>query len=112
MVQRDQWDTSWGPKKLIFLIREIDDAAMAARAPMESCQFHGAIAYAACAAASIGRYIWQLSQPDISLAHDLPKISIQSSLESPKNRRMRRRRLPDPRPISEGVREPIYIRKK
>ena len=38
MVQRDQWDTSWGPKKLIFLIREIDDAAMAA-ASLESCQF-------------------------------------------------------------------------
>jgi len=38
MVQRDQWDTSWGPKKLIFLIREIDDAAMAG-ASVESCQF-------------------------------------------------------------------------
>ena len=38
MVQREQWDTSWGPKKLIFLIREIDDAAMAA-APAESCRF-------------------------------------------------------------------------
>ena len=36
-----------------------------------------------------------------ALDHDLPKISIQSSLESPKYRRMRRRRLPmstnDPR---------------
>ena len=37
MVQRDQWDTYWGPKKIIFLIREIDDAAMAG-APVESCQ--------------------------------------------------------------------------
>ena len=37
---------------------------------------------------------------------------IQSSLESPKHRRMRPRRLPDPRPVPEGVREPIYIRKK
>ena len=46
-----------------------------------------------------------------SLGHDLPKFSIQSSLESPKHRRMRRRRLPHPRPIPEGVREPIYIRK-
>ena len=26
MVQRDQWDTYWGPKKIIFLIRDIDDA--------------------------------------------------------------------------------------
>ena len=38
MVHREQWDTSWGPKKLIFLIREIDDAAMTA-APAESCRF-------------------------------------------------------------------------
>ena len=38
MVQREQWDTSWGAKKLIFLIRDIDDAAMAA-APVEICQF-------------------------------------------------------------------------
>ena len=38
MVQRDKWDTSWGAKKLIFLIRDIDDAAMAG-ASVESCQF-------------------------------------------------------------------------
>ena len=47
-----------------------------------------------------------------ALDHDLPKIWIQSSLESPKRWRMRPRRLPDPRPIPEAVREPIYIRKK
>ena len=46
------------------------------------------------------------------LYHDPPKFSIQSSLGSSKYGRMRRRRLPDPRPIPEGVREPIYIRKK
>ena len=38
MVQRDQWDTSWRPRKLIFLIREIDDAAMAG-ASVDSCRF-------------------------------------------------------------------------
>ena len=38
MVQREQWDTYWGPKKLIFLIRDIDDAAMAG-ASVESCRF-------------------------------------------------------------------------
>ena len=48
----------------------------------------------------------------IALDHDLPKISIQSSLGSTKNRRMRSRGPPDPRPIPEGVREPIYIHKK
>ena len=29
MVQRDQWDTYGGAKKLIFLIREIDDGTIA-----------------------------------------------------------------------------------
>ena len=48
----------------------------------------------------------------IALDHDLPKISIQSSLGSSKYRRMRRGRLPDPRPIPEGVQEPIWIHKK
>ena len=38
MVQRDQWDTYWGPTKIIFLIRDIDDAAMAG-ASVEFCQF-------------------------------------------------------------------------
>ena len=37
---------------------------------------------------------------------------IQSSLGSTKHRCMRPRRLPDPRPVPEGVREPTYIRKK
>ena len=66
----------------------------------------------AYAAAARVRYISQGPLRYTSIDHDLPKISIQSSLESPKNRRLRRRRLPDPRPISEGVREPIYMRKK
>ena len=38
MVQRHRWDTYRGPKKVIFLIRDIDAPAMAA-APVESCQF-------------------------------------------------------------------------
>ena len=38
MVQRYQWDTSWGAKKFNFLIRDIDDAAMAG-ASVESCRF-------------------------------------------------------------------------
>ena len=38
MVRRDQWDTYWGPKNVIFLIRGADDATMTA-APGESCQF-------------------------------------------------------------------------
>ena len=46
------------------------------------------------------------------LHHDPPKFWIQSSLGSPENRRMRRRRLPDFGPIPDGVREPTCIRKK
>ena len=38
MVQRDQYDGSWGAKKIFFLIRDIDDATMAG-ASVESCQF-------------------------------------------------------------------------
>ena len=37
LVQRDRWDTYWGPKIIIFFIRDIDDTAMAA-VPAESCQ--------------------------------------------------------------------------
>ena len=51
-------------------------------------------------------------QPEIGLEHKSDNFSIQSSLGSSKNRRLRRRRLPDPRPIPEGVRESICIRKK
>ena len=38
LVQRDQWDTYWGAKKIFFLIRDIDDAAMAG-ASVESCRW-------------------------------------------------------------------------
>ena len=38
LVQRDRYDTYWGAKKIIFLIRDIDGPAMAA-ASMESCRF-------------------------------------------------------------------------
>ena len=69
----------------------------------------------------LGRKAWALPSVhthkqgplrSIALDRDLPKISIQSSLESTKLSRMRHRRLPDPRPIPEDVLEPIYIRKK
>ena len=125
MVQRNQWDTYWRAKKLIFLMREIDDATRAA-ASVESCRFvvmrslggrsglylTWTIAYGAYAAASSIGYISQGTLRYTSIGHDPPKFSIQSSLESPKHCRMRRKRLPDPRLIPEGVREPTCIRKK
>ena len=51
-------------------------------------------------------------QPDIGLEHKSDNFSIQCSLGSPKNRRMRSRGSPDLRPIPERVRESIYVRKK
>ena len=126
MVQRDQWDTSWGAKKLIFLIRAIDDATMAA-APVESCQSPPK----RCPWGRLGQVLYTCNrlhrmrgrfhrwihistgpQQCADNYHDPPKFSIKSSLESPKHCRMRRKRLPDLRPIPEGVREPIYIHKK
>ena len=117
-----------GGRKLIFLIREIDDAAMTA-ASMETCQFVvpevswgrlGSILVACNRLRRLRRRFQCKIHIPRSFAlprywltgHDLPKISIQSSLESPKRSRMRRWRLPDPRPIPEGVHEPICIHKK
>ena len=126
MVQRDRYDTYWGAKKIIFFIREIDDAAMAA-ASMESCRFvvlrspWGRFLVVSGRVQSPTPRARPLPASDTSaqdasqarcLHHKMPSFSIQSSLESPKCWRMRRRRLPDPRPIPEGVWEPIYIRKK
>ena len=51
-------------------------------------------------------------QLDIGLEHKSDNFSIQCSLGSPKNRRMRSRGSPDLRPIPERVRESIYVRKK
>ena len=126
MVQRDQWDMYWGPKKLIFLIRDIDDATMAA-APAESCRFVvlrsprgrlGSFAYMCNRLRRMrGRFhrwihISTGPQPDLGEEHKSGKFCFQSSLKGSKRGRMRRRRLPDLGPIPEGVREPIYIRKQ
>ena len=119
-------DTYWGPKKLIFLSRDIDDATMTA-APVEFCQFvvlrspRGRLGSVLDMGSRLRRmrgrfhrWIHVSTGPlrSTALDHDLPKISIQSPLGSSKYGRMRRRRLLDPRPIPEGVREPICIRKK
>ena len=126
MVQRDQRDTYWGPKKLIFLIREIDDAAMAG-ASVESCQSlperspRGLLGSVLDVGSRLHRtrgrfHRWiHMStgpQPDIGPEHKSLKFWIQSSLGSPKHWRMRSRQLPDLRPIPEDVQGPICIRKK
>ena len=126
MVQREQWDTYWGPKKLIFLIREIDDAAMAG-ASVESCRFVvlRSPGVRLGTVLDVGNRLRRMRgrfdrwihistgpQPDIGLEHKSDNFSIQSSLGSPENRRMRSRGSPDLRPVPEGVREPTCIRKK
>ena len=130
-----------GAKKLIFLIRDIDDAAMAG-ASVESCRFvvlrspRGRLGseldvgsrlrrmrgrFDPCIHISKVLFFFGVldltfeNNPPLryaSIGHDLPKFWIQSSLESTKHRRMRCRRLPDPRPIPERAPKPICIRKK
>ena len=126
MVQRDQWGAYWGLKGNLLSRGRRRHWSMAA-APVESCQFValrspwgrvGSVLYTCNRLRrKRGRFdrwihISTGPQPDIGLEHKSDNFSIQSSLGSPKHRRMRRRRLTDPRPIPEGVREPIYIRKK
>ena len=118
LVQRDQWDTYWRAKKVIFLIRDIDDATMAG-ASVETCRFVvlrsplgrlGSIVDVRNRLRRMrGRFHRQIpmrtgAQLPRGLHHDPPMISIQSSLESPKHRCMRRRRLPDLRSIPEASR--------
>ena len=57
-------------------------------------------------------HIKQSAQPASRLEPKSSMFWIQSSLESPEHGRMRYRRLADPRPIPEGLREPICIPKK
>ena len=99
MVHREQWDTSWGPKKLIFLIREIDDATMAG-ASVESCQFvvlrspRGRLGSELDMGSRLRRmrgrsHRWMQiktgPQQCADSYHDPPKFWIQSSLESTKH---------------------------
>ena len=112
--------------RMALLIRDIDGPAMTA-ASVESCQFVvlrspwgrlGSVFFlVACNRLRRMRRRFPVEhfRPILSARRPEPKsprFGIQSSLESPKHRRMRRRRLPDPRPIPEGVQEPICIRKK
>ena len=98
MVQRDQWDTYWGPKKIIFLIRDIDDATRAG-ASMESCRFvvlrspRGRLGSELDMGSRLRRMRGRFDQwiqiktgPQqcADNYHDPPKFSIQSSLGAPR----------------------------
>ena len=104
-----------GAENLIFLIRDIDRPAMTA-APVETCQFVvrrsswgrlGSVLYTCNRLQRMRglfhryRHISTGAQQSADNYHDPPKFWIQSSLASAQNRRMRRGRLPDPRPVPE-----------
>ena len=116
-----------GAEKFNFFYRDTDDATMTAAAPVESCQFVvlrsprgrlGSELDMGCRLRRVRERFDQWiqiktgPQQCAELYHDPPKFSIQSSLESTERSRMRSRGPSDLRPIPEGVREPIYIRKK
>ncbi len=112
-------------KKIFLLIRDIDDATVAA-APVESCQSlpkrcpWGRLGSLLDTCNRLRRMRGRFhrwipmrtgAQLPRCLHHDPPKFWIQSSLESTERSRMRSRRPSDLRPIPERVREPTYIRK-
>ena len=108
------------------MVRGADDATMAG-ASMETCQFvvlrspRGRLGSVLVACNRLDRmrgrshrwiHISTGPQQCADKYHDPPKFSIQSSLESTERSRMRSKGPSDPRPIPEGVREPICIPKK
>jgi len=123
LVQRDQWDTYWGAKKIIFLIRDIDGPTMTA-APMESCRFvarrspWGRFGSAVVACKRLHRTRHRLQH---ILANSLSRqrsfSKFRAGLGSETSRllhrwRKRCRRLPTTRPTPRDLQEPIRHRKK
>ena len=123
MGQRDQWDTYWGAKKIIFLIRDIDGPTMTA-APVESCRFvarrspwgrFGSAVVACKRLHRTRRRLQHILANSLSIATHLSMnyLAMASrALGGPKRRRMRYRRLPTTRPTPRGLQEPICPRKK
>ena len=83
--KRDQWDTYWGPKKVFFFIRGVDDATPGVvEAPVELSQFVaqrspwgrlGSVIDVRTRLHRIRRRlddIYQFSQQSRSLKHDYP----------------------------------------
>ena len=123
IVQRDRWDTSWGPKKIIFLIRDIDGPATTA-APMESCRFaarrspwgrFGSAVVACKRLHRTRRRFKHILANSLSRQRSFSKF--RAGLGSETSRllhrwRKRCRRLPTTRPTPRGLQEPICPRKK
>jgi len=123
MVQRDQWDTYRGPKKIIFLIRDIDGLAMTA-APVESCQSLpkrcpwgrlGSVLYMVSRLHRMRRRIQHILANSLSMATHLSMNYLAMASRTPGGaqvRRMRHRRLHTTRPTPRDLQEPIRRRKK
>ena len=124
MVQRDQWDTSWGPKKEFFYFAPDGHHGPMAAAPAEICQF--VVPRSPWGRLGSGLYMFsrlhrmrrrfqhifgQFSQPCNPFEHELLGNGFQSS-RLPRRRRMRHRRLPITRPTPRDLQEPICPRKK
>ena len=124
MVQRDQLDTYWGSKTVLFKSRRRRHPWSMAAAPVESCQSvalrspwgrFGSVLYMVSRLHRIRCRFQHISANSlISAAHKTMNSLAMASraLGGPKNRRMRYRRLPTTRPTPRGLRGPIYIRKK
>ena len=123
MGQRDQWDTYWGAKKIIFLIRDIDGPTMTA-APVESCRFvarrspwgrFGSAVVARKRLHRTRRRFKHILANSLSRQRSFSKF--RAGLGSETSRllhrwRKRCRRLPTTRPTPRGLQEPICPRKK
>ena len=113
-----------GAENLFFFIRAIDDDATMAAAPVESCQSValrspwgrlGSVLYTNKRLHRTRRRFQHISANSLSSAAHKTMNSLamaSRALEGPKRWRMWYRRLPDLRPIPEGVREHICIHKK
>ena len=124
MVQRDQWDTYRGPKKVFFYIAATVQPRSMADAPVES----GPFVARRSPGDRLGSYVYMVSRlhrmrrrfeglsanslntPSHSSMNYLAMTS--RALGGPKRRRMRRRRLPTTRPTPRDLQELICPRKK
>ena len=123
MVQRDQWDTYWGPKK--YFIKVADDAAMvqsgraggilsipAQRSPWDCL---GSGLYTVSRLHRMRRRFQHILANSLNMITHLSMnyLAMASrALGGPQVRRMRHRRLPTTRPTPRGLQESICPRKK
>ena len=124
MVQRDHWDTSRGPSRVIYDSRRRGGRGHRAAAPVETCQSlpkrspWGRLVsklYTCNRLHRTRRRFQHISANSLNKSAHWTRNSLAMASEpseGPKNRRMRCRRLPDLRSIPEDVHEPIYPRKK